>query len=63
MCVVSDFWSFLSDFAGGIPEVQNVWLRREGTLLDGARDVCIITGAAESALPMPWPARQVENMH
>lgn len=45
--------SFLSDFAGGIPEVRNVWLRREGTLLDGARDVCIITGAAESALPMP----------
>lgn len=45
--------SFLSDFAGGIPEVWNVWFRREGTTLHGARDVRVGAGAAESAFPMP----------
>ena len=63
MSAVSQFVSFLSDFAGGIPEVWNVWFRREGTTLHGARDVSVGAGAAESAFPMPWPARQVKNIY
>ena len=63
MSAVSQFVSFLSDFAGGIPEVWNVWFRREGTTLHRALDVNVGAGAAESAFPMPWPARQVKNIY
>ena len=59
MSVVSQ--SFLSDFAGGIPEVRNSWLRGKGTLLHGARDVGVGTRAAEAARPMPWPGRNYRS--